>query len=48
MIELKENDTNIIPNYFSPYVAENIDIYVGAKYKGAVFFKADGDQDRPN
>ena len=48
MIELKENDTNIIPNYFSPYILKNIDIYVGAKNKGAVFFKADGDQDRPN
>lgn len=48
MVELQEDDTNIIPNYFAPYVAENIDIWVGASRKGAVFFKADGDQDRPN
>ncbi|MCX4268310.1 MAG: hypothetical protein OSJ62_06550 [Lachnospiraceae bacterium] len=48
MIELQENDTNIIPNYFAPYVAENIDIWVGTPRGKAVFFKADGDQDRPN
>ena len=50
MIELKDDDTNIIPNYFAPYVAENIDIWVGTPkgYKTATFFKADGDQDRPN
>ena len=48
MIELMENDTNIIPNYFAPYVAENIDIWVGTPKGRATFFKADGDQDRPN
>ena len=48
MIELAKDDTNIIPNYFAPYVAENIDIWVGAKSENALFFKADGDQDRPN
>ena len=50
MIELKYDDKNIIPNYFNPYLAENIDIWVGTpKGKGkAIFFKADGDQDRPN
>lgn len=48
MIELQENDTNIIPNYFFPYVAENIDIWVGTPHGKTVFFKADGDQDRPN
>lgn len=48
MIEVRENDTNIIPNYFAPYVAENVDIWVGTLKEGAVFFKADGDQDRPN
>ena len=48
MIELVENDTNIIPNYFAPYVAENIDIWVGTPKGRAMFFKADGDQDRPN
>lgn len=48
MIELREDDTNIIPNYFAPYVAENIDIWVGSPKENTVFFKADGDQDRPN
>ena len=48
MTELKEEDTNIGPNYFAPYVAKNIDIWIGSPKKGAVFFKADGDQDRPN
>lgn len=48
MIKIEDNDTNIIPNYFYPYVAQNIDIYVGTPKGRAVFFKADGDQDRPN
>ena len=46
--ERKEDDNNIIPNYFSPFVAENIDIYVRSPYENTVFMKADGDQDRPN
>ena len=48
MIKVRDNDTNIIPNYFTPYVAENIDIWVCSPNGKAVFFKADGDQDRPN
>lgn len=48
MTELEDDDTNIIPNYFAPYVAENIDIWVGTPKGRATFFKADGDQDRPN
>ena len=48
MTEVTDHDTNIIPNYFSPYVAENIDVWVGVPKGHAVFFKADGDQDRPN
>lgn len=47
MAELSDNDTNIIPNYFVPYEAKNVDIWVGAPKEGCVFFKADGDQDRP-
>lgn len=47
MTELTENDSNIIPNYFAPYVAENIDIWVGTPIGKSTFFKADGDQDRP-
>ena len=48
MIKVEKNDSNIIPNYFSPFVSENIDIWVAAPKAGASFFKADGDQDRPN
>lgn len=44
----EENDTNIIPNFFSPFVQENIDIWVDSSKEGCLFFKADGDQDRPN
>lgn len=47
-IERKENDENIIPNYFSPFVQENIDIWCNSSEQGCVFFKGDGDQDRPN
>lgn len=42
------DDTNIIPNYFGPFTRENIDIWAHYKYDGTLFFKADGDQDRPN
>ena len=48
MTELVENDDNIIPNYFSPYVEKNIDIWVGSMSGNPLFFKADGDQDRPS
>ena len=49
-LKLEEDDTNILPAYFSPFVKSNIDIYVTSQdcdhqYR---FFKADGDQDRPN
>ena len=43
-----EEDTNIIPNYFEPFLQENIDIWAHYKLDGTLFFKADGDQDRPN
>ena len=39
---------NIIPNYFYPFVQENIDIYYGIQDENYKVFKADGDQDRPN
>lgn len=45
---LNEDDTNIIPNYFGPFVQENIDIWVDSSYSGTIFTKADSDQDRPN
>jgi len=43
-----DEDTNIIPNYFSPFVQQNIDIWVRSAYEGTIFCKGDGDQDRPN
>lgn len=47
-ILLEEGDKNIIPNYFEPFVQENIDIFVHHKYPNTLLFKGDGDQDRPN
>lgn len=44
-------DVNIIPNYFSPYMPENKEIYIslGKEYKeGLHVFRGDSDQDRPN
>jgi hypothetical protein len=43
-----DDDPNIIPNYFEPFLRENVDIWVHYKLDGTLFFKADGDQDRPN
>ncbi|MFU1796334.1 hypothetical protein ACM1RC_20920 [Paenibacillus azoreducens] len=43
-----DNDINVIPNYFEPFVRENADIWAHYKLDGTLFFKADGDQDRPN
>ena len=47
---LKQDDTNIIPNYFEPFVQSNIDIWINypKKIEGVKCFKADADQDRPN
>lgn len=43
-----DEDPNIIPNYFEPFLKENVDIWVHYKYDGTTFFKGDSDQDRPN
>lgn len=43
-----ENSGNIIPNYFQPYVCENVDIYYFSTDEKIVLFKGDGDQDRPS
>lgn len=45
---LDENDKNIIPNYFGPFLQENIDIWVNSSCDKAIFTKADADQDRPS
>lgn len=39
---------NVIPNYFNPFVQDNIDIYYFSNDKEVVLFKGDGDQDRPS
>lgn len=44
----KDDSGNIIPNYFEPYVPENIAIWFEKSRENMVLFKADGDQDRPN
>lgn len=46
--ERTEDDSNIIPDYFSPYEQRNIEIYVSGNIEDGLFCKADGDQDRPN
>lgn len=44
----KEGDGMIVPNYFEPFIQENVEIWVHYKWDGTTFFKADCDQDRPN
>lgn len=47
-IEVAEDDTNVIPNYFHPYEQTNVDIYTFfQKNVNPILFKGDGDQDRP-
>ena len=42
-------DENILPNYLSPPLMENVDFYIVTdRSEGFAMFKADGDQDRPN
>lgn len=47
-IERTEHDSNIVPNYFEPFIKENIEIWVHRRDYETLCFKADGDQDRPN
>jgi len=46
---VEEENGNIIPNYFEPFVQENIHINIFLpRNVEARMFKGDGDQDRPN
>lgn len=46
---LQSDNTNIIPNYFEPFVRENIGIdYFTTDNENFRVFKGDGDQDRPS
>lgn len=49
-IKKDEKDENIIPNYFEPFVCQNVDIWFTATATDDNFycFKGDADQDRPN
>ena len=51
-VNRKQFDEVIVPNYFEPFLQENIDLDYAYKTVVAdsrrVFFKADADQDRPN
>ncbi|MFB7156102.1 hypothetical protein [Lysinibacillus sp. NPDC056232] len=48
-IKRMENDTNIIPNYFEPFLQQNIEIHYNTNDdKDFYAFKGDADQDRPN
>ncbi len=47
-VERKEDDVNIIPNYFEPYECRNVEIYVHHLDDNDYCFKGDGDQDRPS
>lgn len=44
----KVDDENIIPNYLEPYICKNVDVWVHFQDPRTLFFKADGDQDRPS
>lgn len=48
-IKRNESDLNIIPNYFEPYEATNVDIYfVSNILEDLHLYRGDGDQDRPS
>ncbi|MFW0737300.1 hypothetical protein [Flavobacterium sp. T12S277] len=47
---LKKSNSEIIPNYFEPFIKSNNEIHFAYKslYEPYVIFKGDSDQDRPN
>ena len=47
---IKKSGDTIIPNYFEPYVCNNVELLFAYKtsMQDYVIFKGDGDQDRPN
>ncbi len=48
-VKAEVDGANIIPNYFEPFVPENIEIHIFLpRNTKARMFKGDGDQDRPN
>ena len=48
-VRREKGDENIIPNYFDPFVQQNIDIYFYAWFLEKIHvYRGFGDQDRPN
>lgn len=51
-VNRREYKNVIVPNYFEPFLQENVDLDYAYKtimpHTKAIFFKADADQDRPN
>ena len=46
---VKKGLSDIVPNYFEPFLKQNINIDYAFKSKSPyVIFKGDSDQDRPN
>jgi hypothetical protein len=43
-----EEEGNIIPNYFEPFVQSNVDIWLETSHEDMIIFRADADADRPN
>jgi hypothetical protein len=43
----QEDDLNIIPNYFEPFLLQNVDIYYFSDRDNFRAFKGDSDQDQP-
>ncbi|WP_287331572.1 hypothetical protein [Parabacteroides sp.] len=45
----QDDDSNIIPNYFEPFVQKNVSLdFYADSLDDIILFKGDGDQDRPN
>ena len=44
---IKNNDKNIIPDYFEPFENKNQKIFYETSNNKMILFKADADQDRP-
>lgn len=48
-VKVETQDENIIPNYFEPFLQENVNVFIFYPKNVKVrMFKGDGDQDRPN
>lgn len=47
--DISSSNKIIVPDHFEPFERKNIDIYfMTSSEQGAILFKGDGDQDRPN